>query len=107
MKHPRKQRHTAVRIYQRLLEEYPDKLQVKERTVRRYVSQKKRELYGQIGYLPLKHPGGEAQADFGEVLVIEKGKRRSSTHSTCLSRSVIPHMFSFLRVQTPNHFLQG
>ncbi len=76
MKHPRKQRHTAVRIYQRLLEEYPDKLQVKERTVRRYVSQKKKELYGQMGYLPLKHPGGEAQADFGEVLVIEKGKEK-------------------------------
>ena len=43
MKHPRNQRPTAVRIYQKLLEEYPDKLQVKERTVTRYVSQKKKE----------------------------------------------------------------
>ncbi|WP_367362930.1 hypothetical protein [Mesotoga sp.] len=43
-KHPESK--ATVRIYQRLLEEYPDKLQVKERTVRRYVFSEE-ELYGQ------------------------------------------------------------
>src|SRR6266849_5344379 len=40
---PRKQRHTAYRIWVRLRSEYPE-LPVGEATVRRYVGQKKREL---------------------------------------------------------------
>ncbi len=38
---PRKQRHTAKRVYARLQEEYPDKMEIKMRTVQYYVSQKK------------------------------------------------------------------
>jgi transposase len=66
LKAPRKQRHTAKRIYDRLLEEYPDQLEVKHRTVQYYVSKKKKELYIEksIGYIPLEHPAGEAQVDF-------------------------------------------
>src|ERR1035437_5785093 len=45
MKAPRKQRHTAVRVYSRLQTEYPEQLKVKERTISRYVSLKKKELY--------------------------------------------------------------
>ncbi len=61
-----------------------------------------------MGYLPLKHPGGEAQADFGEVLVIEKGKEKKFyTFNLSFPFSNSSYMFSFLRVQTPNHFLQG
>ncbi len=66
LKAPRKQRHTAKRIYERLQEEYPDQLEVKLRTVQYYVSKKKKELYAKKskGYLPLEHPAGEAQVDF-------------------------------------------
>jgi transposase len=66
LKAPRKQRHTAKRVYDRLREEYPNQLEVKLRTVQYYVSMKKRELYTEKskGYLPLDHPPGEAQVDF-------------------------------------------
>ena len=67
LKAPRKQRHTAKRVYARLLKEHPELLQVKLRTVQYYVSKKKKELYEnhQKAYLPLYHPPGEAQVDFG------------------------------------------
>ena len=67
LKAPRKQRHTAKRIYQRLEKEHPELLEVKLRTVQYYVSRKKKELYDEQkkAYLPLYHPPGEAQVDFG------------------------------------------
>lgn len=67
LKAPRKQRHTAKRVYERLQEEYPDELAVKLRTVQYYVSQKKKELSQSVqkARLPLYHPAGEAQVDFG------------------------------------------
>lgn len=67
LKAPRKQRHTAKRVFDRLQDEYPDKLEVKLRTVQYYVSQKKKEIFHsmQRARLPLYHPVGEAQVDFG------------------------------------------
>ena len=67
MKAPKKQRHSSKRIYERLQKEYPKYLKVKERTVQYYVSKKKKELwqFKQEAYLPLYHPPGEAQVDFG------------------------------------------
>jgi len=69
LKAPRKQRHTAKRVYERLQEEYPKSLQVQLRTVQYYVSQKKKALREsqKNAYLPLYHPPGEAQIDFGHV----------------------------------------
>lgn len=66
---PRKQRHTAKRVYERLQTEYSDQLFVKIRTVERYVKQKKRELTKQriACSLSLDPMRGEAQVDFGEV----------------------------------------
>lgn len=66
LKEPRKQRHTAKRVYQRLQQEYPEQLEVKLRTVQYYVSKKKKELYAEKskGYIPIEHPAGEAQVDF-------------------------------------------
>jgi transposase len=66
LKAPRKQRHTAKRVYERLLNEYPSQIEVKLRTVQYYVSKKKKELYAEKskGYIPLEHPAGEAQVDF-------------------------------------------
>lgn len=69
LKAPRKQRHTAKWVYDRLQKEYPDLLRVKHRTVQYYVSKKNKELYSEYhkAYLPLYHPPGEAQVDFGHV----------------------------------------
>lgn len=76
MNRPIKQRHTAKRVYDRLRDEHGDIFNACERTVRTYVAAKKKELYGEKEeYLPLEHPPGEAQLDFGEIVMIEKGQR--------------------------------
>ena len=64
---PRKQRHTARRVWQRLVEEQGAK--VSERQVRRYVHARRREL-GDLGeaFVPQHHePGKEAEVDWGEA----------------------------------------
>lgn len=69
-----KQRHSAQRVYDRLKEIYGDDFTVSDRSVRKYVAKKKVRLYQEnSGYLPLEHPGGEAQADFGAAQFIENG----------------------------------
>lgn len=72
LKAPRKQRHTAKRVFERLQEEYPEQLEVKLRTVQYYVSYKKKEIYKsqQKARLPLYHPLGEAQVGFGHFSYI-------------------------------------
>lgn len=74
LKSPYKQRHTAKRVYDRLNEIYPDEFDVSERSVRKFVAKLRKEL-GIVseGFLPLRHPPGEAQADFGEARFIENG----------------------------------
>jgi len=79
---PRKQRHTARRIYQRLREEYD--ADVGESTVRRYVAQKKQSVGVPLREVtvPQHHPLGAAgEVDFGEVSFYLRGVR------------VIGHMF--------------
>lgn len=72
---PRKQRHTAKRVYHRLQEE-ADSFDCSYRLVAAYVSQKKEELRLKRteGYIPLAHHPGEAQADFGYADFYENGK---------------------------------
>lgn len=78
IKQPPKQRHTAKRIYDRLCSEYKDTFNASDRAVRAYVSKRRKELYQKHdGFLPLDHPTGEAQADFGKVVFIEKGLKQS------------------------------
>ncbi len=74
-KAPRKQRHTARRVYRRLKKEVAG-FDCSYRTVANYVSAKKKELNinKKEGYLPLKHRPGEGQADFGTADFIENGK---------------------------------
>lgn len=73
IKAPYKQRHTAKRVYERLKELYPE-FDISDRAVRSLVAEIKRELKtDKSGSLPLNHPPGEAQVDFGEVRFIEKG----------------------------------
>lgn len=68
---PKKQRHTAVRIYQRIKEMgYEGKYtQVKEAV--REIKRVKREVY-----MPLVHRPGEAQMDFGYALMKVAGQLR-------------------------------
>lgn len=76
VKAPRKQRHTAVHVYDRLKKEYPEVLDVKLRTVQYYVSKKRKEIFEQQqkAYLPLYHPPGEAQVDFGHFSYYDNAK---------------------------------
>jgi len=67
---PRKQRHTARRVWQRLVDELG--ANVAESTVRGYVAQVRRELESgsALVTVPQLHPPGEeAEVDFGEVSV--------------------------------------
>jgi len=67
---PRKQRHTARRIWQRLVEEHG--AEVAEVTVRQHVRARRRAI-GLAGeaYVPqIHHPGAEAEVDWGEASVI-------------------------------------
>lgn len=74
---PRKQRHTAKRIWQRLRDEQG--AEVAERTVRDYVRRRRRELGEPVDevYVPQVHePGIEAEVDWGEAIVEIAGQRR-------------------------------
>src|SRR5271155_408132 len=71
---PRRQRHTAKRIFERLREEH--KYTGGYTIVKDYVRQSKigaREMF-----MPLSHSPGEAQADFGEALVVVAGVEREA-----------------------------
>lgn len=72
---PRKQRHTAKRIYRRLRDE-AEGFNCSYRLVALYVAEKKAELRLKKteGYIPLVHHPGEAQADFGFADFYENGK---------------------------------
>jgi transposase len=71
---PHKQQHTARRVYDRLKELYGDEFDASERAVRKFVADIRKELQVNTdGFLPLEHPPGEAQADFGEARFIENG----------------------------------
>lgn len=72
---PRKQRHTAKRVFKRLQGEAKG-FNCSYRLVALYVAQKKKELRlkKKEGYLPLSHHPGEAQADFGFADFYENGK---------------------------------
>lgn len=73
-KAPRKQRHTAKRIFNRLKAE-AEGFSCSYRLVASYVARKKKELRlsRQEGYIPLIHRPGEAQADFGTADFYENG----------------------------------
>ena len=71
---PRKQRHTAQRIYERLVDEHG--AEVSERQVRRYVRERRRALGLPVDEVrvPLCHePGGEAEVDWGEASAVIAG----------------------------------
>jgi transposase len=75
VKAPRKQRHTAHRIYERLLEERPQ-VKVSERSVRKYVQERKPRigLGRQEVFIPQTYEWGrEAQVDWYEATALIDG----------------------------------
>lgn len=76
---PRKQRHTAKRIFERIQEEHG--YSGGYTTVKDYVRDKRlrcREMF-----VPLSHPSGHAQADFGEALAVIDGVQMK-VHYLCI-----------------------
>jgi transposase len=73
---PRKQRHTAHRIWTRLCNELPE-FPVAEVTVRQYVRKRKQELGGRVAFVPQSYDWGqEAQVDWFEAVVKLEGEPR-------------------------------
>ncbi|WP_426999161.1 IS21 family transposase [Pseudarthrobacter sp. N5] len=77
---PRKQRHTAQRIFDRLIDEH--RAEVSYSTVRQYVKARRALIEYEAGktslevFIPQEHaPGAEAEVDFGEVWVDLAGVR--------------------------------
>ena len=71
---PRKQRHTAKRVFERLRDECG--FSGGYTIVKDYVRSKKRG--SREMFVPLSHPAGHAQADFGEALVVIGGVERKA-----------------------------
>lgn len=77
---PRKQRHTAKRIFDRLLDEQ-HATDISYWMVREYVATRRREIRIEAGrepantFIPQEHlPGREAEVDFGEVAIRLRGE---------------------------------
>src|SRR5918998_6658948 len=102
-KAPRKQRHTAVRIYRRLRDEhgYRGGLTVVKDAVRAW-----RGRNAEV-FVPLAHPPGEAQADFGEAEVTLDGRPTK----VALSVMTLPHSDAIFVCAFPREcteaFLEG
>ena len=71
---PRKQRHTAKRIFERLGDEYG--FDGGYTIVKDYVREHRRRTREM--FVPLSHPPGQAQCDFGEALVFIGGVERKA-----------------------------
>src|SRR5215213_4393460 len=80
---PAKQRHTAKRIHERLRTEHG--FSGGYTTVKDYV--RERRARAQEMFVPLSHPPGHAQADFGEAVAVIGGERQT-IHFFCLD---LPH----------------
>src|SRR5436309_10638840 len=80
---PPKQRHTAKRIFERLRAEHG--YAGGYTTVKDYVREHRAQ--GQEMFVPLAHPPGHAQADFGEAVAVIGGVRQK-IHFFCLD---LPH----------------
>lgn len=103
-KRPRKQHHTARRIYHRLVEEHGFK--GSESTVRRYI----REIKGKLKevFIPLEYDeGSSAQADWGEAYVILRGIKtlvKIFCMRLCYSKKPFVSCFPFEKQEA---FLEG
>ncbi len=85
---PRKQRHTARRVFEWLRDEHG--YAGGEVAVRRYVAEQRR-VSGEV-FVPLSQPAGEAQFDFGEATVEIAGVRVKAA----LAVMTLPYSDAFL-----------
>ena len=74
LRRPRKQRHTAKRIFERLRDEYG--FDGGYTTVKDYARENRRQTREM--FVPLSHAPGHAQCDFGEALVVIGGVERKA-----------------------------
>jgi transposase len=99
----RKQRHTAKRIYQRLREEHG--FSGGYTIVKDYV--RLRRLRQREMFVPLVHPPGNAQADFGEAQVVLGGEKRKAHYLVIdLPQSDDSFVMAF-PAETTEAFLEG
>lgn len=105
-KQHRKQRHTAVRIYERLRDEY--KFTGSRRTVSDIVKLLRSENTPQEVFVPIEHqPGAEVQIDWGEAQVILNGKATTvMLFCARLAYSKATFVRAYLRQDQPS-FLDG
>src|SRR5437870_2810241 len=100
---PKKQQHTAKRIWDRLKAEHA--FSGGYTVVKDYVRQAR--LRHKEVFVPLVHPPGDAQADFGEALVVIAGKEQKA-HFQCMD---LPHSDDSFVVAFPAEnteaFLEG
>ena len=104
---PKKQRHTAVRIFQRLVTEYH--YGGKEPTIRRVVGELRRKIgFSQEAFVPqIYFPAEEAEVDFYEALVIfPQGERKIYFFQMRACYSGREFHFAFFH-QTQQAFLEG
>jgi transposase len=105
---PRKQRHTAKRIWRRLVDEHG--VEVAETTVRDHVRKRRRELGLTIGevFVPQVHaPGRTAEVDWGEADVDLAGAR-TRVHLFFMRSCFSGAAFSMASpVETQQAFLEG
>jgi len=99
----KKQRHTAKRIFERLRDEYryPGGYTI----VKDYV--RLRKLSQREMFVPLEHPPGDAQADFGEALAVIGGVERKAHYlAVDLPQSDDCFVMAF-PAETTEAFLEG
>jgi transposase len=103
-----KQRHTAQRVYDRLKEIYQAELNISDRAIRAYVSRRKKEIgLDTECYLPLEHPPGEAQVDFGAAEFIEKGNKYNGYYLNLSFPYSNAGFFQIFKGQNQECLLQG
>jgi transposase len=105
---PRKQRHTARRIWQRLVDEHG--VQVAEVTVRQHVRKRRRELGLSVGqvFVPQVHPPAQtAEVDWGQAEV-ELAGARTVVHVFVMRACFSAAAFAMASpVETQQAFLEG
>ena len=105
---PRKQRHTAKRIWKRLVDEHG--VQVAETTVRDHVRKRRRELGMAVGevFVPQVHaPARTAEVDWGEA-VVELAGVRTRVHLFHMRSCFSGAAFTMASpVETQQAFLEG
>ena len=103
---PKKQRHTAHRVFTRLVEE--QQFTGAESTVRRYVCARRAELERPTAFLLLHYaPGLDAQCDFGEAEIILAGQPTTVQLfclRLCYSKAAFVYAFPHQRQEA---FLEG